>query len=129
SRLESQVEAIASQSQSLSWLESQIEATASQSQSLSWLESRVKAITSQSLSRLESQIEAIASQLQSITEAVADTTIVSSSGFLYTELDRLLKSGNWKAADKETAKMMLAVAQKTSRRYLDDDDIKNFPGE
>ncbi|MFO7145217.1 GUN4 domain-containing protein, partial [Arthrospira sp. PCC 8006] len=72
---------------------------------------------------------AIASQLQSITEAVADTTIVSSSGILYTELDRLLKSGNWKAADKETAKMMLAVAQKTFRRYLDDDVIKNFPGE
>ncbi|MDT9247110.1 GUN4 domain-containing protein, partial [Limnospira sp. PMC 1249.20] len=125
SRLESQIEAIASQSQSR--LESQIEAIASQSQSR--LESQIEAIASQSQSRLESQIEAIASQLQSITEAVADTTIVSSSGFLYTELDRLLKSGNWKAADEETAKMMLAVAGKTSRRYLDDDDIKNFPGE
>ncbi|WP_187758055.1 GUN4 domain-containing protein [Limnospira fusiformis] len=156
SRLESQIEAIASQSQSLSWLESQVKAIASQlqcqssqieaiasqsqsrlesqieaiaSQSQSRLESQIEAIASQSQSRLESQIEAIASQLQSITEAVADTTIVSSSGFLYTELDRLLKSGNWKAADEETAKMMLAVAGKTSRRYLDDDDIKNFPGE
>ncbi|XUE22739.1 GUN4 domain-containing protein, partial [Limnospira platensis CENA597] len=66
SRLESQVEAIASQS--LSRLESQIEAIASQSQSLSRLESQVEAIASQSqsLSRLESQVEAIASQSQSL---------------------------------------------------------------
>ncbi|MDT9298171.1 MAG: GUN4 domain-containing protein, partial [Arthrospira platensis PCC 7345] len=62
SRLESQVEAIASQS--LSRLESQNEAIASQS--LSRLESQVEAIASQSLSRLESQNEAIASQSQSL---------------------------------------------------------------
>ncbi|MDT9311488.1 GUN4 domain-containing protein, partial [Limnospira sp. Paracas R14] len=87
-------------------------------------------IASQSQSRLESQIEAIASQLQSITEAVADTPIVSSSsGFDYTQLHRLLKSGQWKAADQETAKMMLAVARQTQRGYLYEDDIKNFPCE
>ncbi|MFO7141633.1 GUN4 domain-containing protein [Arthrospira sp. PCC 8006] len=129
SQLQSQNKAIASsQLQSLSRIESQIEAIASQSQSR--LESQIEAIASQSQSRLESQIEAIASQLQSITEAVADTPIVSSSsGFDYTQLNRLLKSGNWKAADEETAKMMLAVARQTQRGYLDENDIKNFPCE
>ncbi|MDT9185863.1 MAG: GUN4 domain-containing protein, partial [Limnospira sp. PMC 289.06] len=71
SRLESQNEAIASQS--LSRLESQVEAIASQS--LSRLESQNEAIASQSLSRLESQVEAIASQslsrLESQNEAIA----------------------------------------------------------
>ncbi|MFO7032991.1 GUN4 domain-containing protein [Limnospira fusiformis CCALA 023] len=145
-RLESQIKAIASQSQSQ--LESQIEAIASQlksqneaiaSQSQSQLESLVKAIASQlqsqneaiasqSQSQLESLVKAIASQLQSITEAVADTPIVSSSsGFDYTQLNRLLKSGNWKAADQETAEMMLAVAGKTQAGYLDENDIENFP--
>ncbi|WAK74006.1 GUN4 domain-containing protein [Arthrospira platensis] len=134
SQLESQIEAIASQLQSqneaiASQLQSQNEAIPSQSQSR--LESQNKAIASQlqSLPRLESQIEAIASQLQSITEAVPDTPILSSSGFDYTELNRLLKSGYWKAADDETAKMMLAVARQTQRGYLDENDIKNFPGE
>ncbi|MBD2573872.1 GUN4 domain-containing protein [Arthrospira platensis] len=144
SQLESQIEAIASQLQSqsqaiASQLKSQNEAIASQlqsqneaiaSQSQSRLESQIEAIASQSQSRLESQIEAIASQLQSITEAVADTPIVSSSsGFDYTQLHRLLKSGQWKAADQETAKMMLAVAGKTQRGYLGENDIENFPCE
>ncbi|GCE96690.1 hypothetical protein NIES46_47620 [Arthrospira platensis NIES-46] len=59
-----------------------------------------------------------------------ETPIVSSSsGFDYTQLNRLLKSGQWKAADQETAKMMLAVARQTQRGYLYEDDIKNFPCE
>ncbi|MDT9313386.1 GUN4 domain-containing protein, partial [Limnospira sp. Paracas R14] len=109
-------QAIASQ------LQSQSQAIASQ------LPSQSQAIASQ----LPSQSQAIASQLdESITEAVADITpiVSSSSGFDYSQLDRLLKSGQWEAADEETTKMMCRVAGKTSRRYLDDDDIKNFPGE
>ena len=124
SQLQSQNKAIASQ------LQSQNKAIASsQLQSQSQLESQIEAIASQSQSQLESQNEAIASQLKSITEAVADITpIVSSSGFDYSELDRLLKSGEWKAADEETTKMMWRVAGKTGG-YLYNDDIKNFPGE
>ncbi|MDT9328819.1 MAG: GUN4 domain-containing protein, partial [Limnospira sp. PMC 1286.21] len=116
SQLPSQSQAIASQ------LPSQSQAIASQ------LPSQSQAIASQ----LPSQSQAIASQLdESITEAVADITSIvsSSSGFDYSQLDRLLKSGQWEAADEETTKMMCRVAGKTSRRYLDDDDIKNFPGE
>ncbi|MFO7144934.1 GUN4 domain-containing protein [Arthrospira sp. PCC 8006] len=149
SRLESQIEAIASQLQSqsqaiASQLQSQNEAIASQLKSqneaiASQLKSQRKAIASQlksqrkaiasQLQSQSSQIEAIASQLKSITEAVADITpIVSSSGFDYSELDRLLKSGEWKAADEETTKMMWRVAGKTGG-YLYNDDIKNFPGE
>ncbi|BAI93539.1 GUN4 domain-containing protein [Limnospira platensis] len=149
SRLESQVEAIASQLQSqsqaiASQLQSQSQAIAfqlpSQSQAIaSQLPSQSQAIASQLpsqsqaiASQLPSQSQAIASQLdESITEAVADITpiVSSSSGFDYSQLDRLLKSGQWEAADEETTKMMCRVAGKTSRRYLDDDDIKNFPGE
>ncbi|EDZ96636.1 GUN4 domain protein [Limnospira maxima CS-328] len=72
-------------------------------------------------------IEAIKSELKPILEEVQDVPIVSASGFDYTQLNRLLKSGNWKAADEETAKMMLAVARQTQRGYLDEGDIKNFP--
>ncbi|MBD2575504.1 GUN4 domain-containing protein [Arthrospira platensis FACHB-971] len=155
SQLQSQSQAIASQSQLLSRLESQVEAIASQLQSQSQaiasqlqsqsqaiafqLPSQSQAIASQLpsqsqaiASQLPSQSQAIASQLdESITEAVADITpiVSSSSGFDYSQLDRLLKSGQWEAADEETTKMMCRVAGKTSRRYLDDDDIKNFPGE
>ncbi|MDT9190705.1 MULTISPECIES: GUN4 domain-containing protein [unclassified Limnospira] len=89
------------------------------------LESQIEAIASQ----LQSQNEAIASQLESITEAVADTPIVSYSGFDYSQLNRLLKSGQWKAADEKTAKMMCRVAGKTHDGYLNYDDIKNFPCE
>ncbi|MDT9298173.1 MAG: GUN4 domain-containing protein, partial [Arthrospira platensis PCC 7345] len=105
-------------------------------QSQSQLESLVKAIASQLqsqsqaiASQLQSQSQAIASQLESITEAVADTPIVSYSGFDYSQLNRLLKSGQWKAADEKTAKMMCRVAGKTHDGYLNYDDIKNFPGE
>ncbi|XDE65101.1 GUN4 domain-containing protein [Arthrospira platensis BEA 1257B] len=155
SQLQSQSQAIASQSQLLSRLESQSQAIASQlpsqsqaiasqlpsqSQAIaSQLPSQSQAIASQLpsqsqaiASQLPSQSQAIASQLdESITEAVADITSIvsSSSGFDYSQLDRLLKSGQWEAADEETTKMMCRVAGKTSRRYLDDDDIKNFPGE
>ncbi len=149
SRLESQSQAIASQlpsqSQAIaSQLPSQSQAIASQlpsqSQAIaSQLPSQSQAIASQLpsqsqaiASQLPSQSQAIASQLdESITEAVADITSIvsSSSGFDYSQLDRLLKSGQWEAADEETTKMMCRVAGKTSRRYLDDDDIKNFPGE
>ncbi|MDT9298439.1 MAG: GUN4 domain-containing protein, partial [Arthrospira platensis PCC 7345] len=95
-------------------------------QSQSRLESQIEAIASQ----LQSQNKAIVSQLQPMVEQVQETPIVSSSsGFDYTELNRLLKSGNWKAADEETAKMMWRVAGKTQAGYLDEDDIKNFPGE
>ncbi|CDM96012.1 GUN4 domain-containing protein [Limnospira indica] len=154
-QLPSQTQAIASQSQLLSRLESQSQAITSQlpsqsqaiasqlpsqSQAIaSQLPSQSQAIASQLpsqsqaiASQLPSQSQAIASQLdESITEAVADITpiVSSSSGFDYSQLDRLLKSGQWEAADEETTKMMCRVAGKTSRRYLDDDDIKNFPGE
>ncbi|MDT9200675.1 MULTISPECIES: GUN4 domain-containing protein, partial [Limnospira] len=94
------------------------------SQSQSRLESQIEAIAS----HLKSQRKAIASQPKQISKPVPDTRILSSSGFDYSQLNRLLKSGQWKAADEETAKMMLAVAGQTGR-YLDDDDIKNFPCE
>ncbi|MDV7391123.1 GUN4 domain-containing protein, partial [Arthrospira platensis SPKY1] len=74
-------------------------------------------------------IEAIKSELKPILEEVQDVPIVSASGFDYTQLNRLLKSGNWKAADEETTNMMCRVAGQTQQGYLGEGDIKNFPCE
>nr|WP_234419869.1 GUN4 domain-containing protein [Nodularia spumigena] len=40
-----------------------------------------------------------------------------------------MKSGKWRAADKDTAKIMLALAGRTRHGYLDNHDINNFPSE
>ena len=47
----------------------------------------------------------------------------------YSKLKDLLELGNWKAADEETAKMMLAVAGRTSEGWLNVDAINKFPCE
>lgn len=45
----------------------------------------------------------------------------------YRKLLEHLAAGNWEEADKETAKMMLKVANRETQDYLDIEDIKNFP--
>jgi len=47
----------------------------------------------------------------------------------YRELERLLQGGDWKGADRETAKVMLEVANRTEEGWLDIPDIDNFPCE
>jgi hypothetical protein len=47
----------------------------------------------------------------------------------YTKLRDLLAAGKWKEADEETFKVMLEAANQTSRGWLDEDDINNFPCE
>ncbi len=72
------------------------------------------------------EAEAIASKFQSKRE---ENSMISSSDWNYTKLIDFLESGNWKAADEETARMMLAVAGRTLEGYLNADDIEKFPCE
>ena len=52
-----------------------------------------------------------------------------SKGVNYHQLEQLLKAGQWKEADEETAKKMCEVARRTKERYLRPKDIDNFPCE
>ena len=45
----------------------------------------------------------------------------------YSELRDLLKAGNWKEADEETRRVMLAVAKREKEGWLRVEDIDNFP--
>ncbi|MDM3849607.1 MAG: serine/threonine-protein kinase [Aphanizomenon gracile PMC627.10] len=53
----------------------------------------------------------------------------SSCGMDYRKLRDLLKAGKWKEADKETERVMLAVAKRENKVYLDTKSINNFPCE
>ena len=45
----------------------------------------------------------------------------------YRALVNYLANGRWQEADQETNRIMVAVAGQTEQRFLDIDDIKNFP--
>ncbi|MEB3293395.1 MAG: GUN4 domain-containing protein [Synechococcales bacterium] len=64
---------------------------------------------------------AIEQELERLSHQVTHST--------YTKLEALLKAGNWKEADQETFKVMLEVAGKTDRGYLDPEDLEHFPCE
>ncbi|MGB6299401.1 MAG: GUN4 domain-containing protein [Rivularia sp. (in: cyanobacteria)] len=51
----------------------------------------------------------------------------SEKGVDYTRLRDLLKTGSWKEADQETARLMLKVANRETEGWLDSDSIKKFP--
>jgi hypothetical protein len=53
----------------------------------------------------------------------------SERGIAYTKLRDLLKQQNWKEEDKETARVMLQVANRTEEGWLRVEDIDNFPCE
>lgn len=53
----------------------------------------------------------------------------SAKGVNYNQLEQLLKAGNWKEADQETAKKMIEVAGRTKEGYLNVKDIDSFPCE
>ncbi|MBE9142894.1 GUN4 domain-containing protein [Planktothrix mougeotii] len=53
----------------------------------------------------------------------------SAKGVNYDQLEQLLKAGNWKEADKETAEKMYEVAGRTKEEFLSEEDIDNFPCE
>ncbi|OKH37316.1 hypothetical protein NIES2119_13775 [[Phormidium ambiguum] IAM M-71] len=51
----------------------------------------------------------------------------SDKGVDYQKLRDLLKAGNWREADQETARVMLKVARREKEVWLDDKHIENFP--
>ncbi|MEB3147423.1 MAG: serine/threonine-protein kinase, partial [Sphaerospermopsis sp.] len=55
--------------------------------------------------------------------------LISSVGMDYRKLRDLLKTGNWKEADRETRRVMLAVAKREREGWLDTKSIDNFPCE
>ena len=53
----------------------------------------------------------------------------SDVGMDYSKLRDLLKAGKWRAANKETERVMLAVAKREKEGYLNVNSIDNFPCE
>ncbi|GGA54193.1 GUN4 domain-containing protein [Okeania sp. KiyG1] len=53
--------------------------------------------------------------------------LLSDKNVDYTKLREFLANGEWKKADMETARCMLKVAGQEEQRYLDIEDIENFP--
>jgi uncharacterized caspase-like protein len=53
--------------------------------------------------------------------------LTSEKGVDYTQLRDLLKAGNWREADEETARLMLKVANREEEDYLDRESTDNFP--
>ncbi|QYX32233.1 serine/threonine-protein kinase [Sphaerospermopsis torques-reginae] len=58
---------------------------------------------------------------------VNERPLKSSYGMDYSNLEKYLKSLNWKEADEETRRVMLAVAKRKAEAWLRVEDIDNFP--
>jgi GUN4-like len=58
-----------------------------------------------------------------------EVELKSAKGADYTQLQKLLKAQKWKEADRETARVMLKVANREKERFVDVDSINNFPCE
>ncbi|MEB3883897.1 GUN4 domain-containing protein, partial [Lyngbya sp. CCY1209] len=83
----------------------------------------------QQLMNLQLQLDEMNRQIRNLTQSPppeGDTKKRDTSDRDYTQLKKFLKSGNWKDADQETARIMWAVAGQTNREYLDTNDIKKF---
>ena len=61
--------------------------------------------------------------LQLVTIPQPSVTVTSQ----YQKLEQLLAAGKWKEADEETARVMLAVANREKEGFLDAPSIDNFP--
>jgi hypothetical protein len=62
-----------------------------------------------------------------IVEIEREDDLSSDKGVDYQNLRDLLKAGNWREADQETARVMLKVAGREKEGWLDDEHIENFP--
>ena len=66
-------------------------------------------------------------QMRGKQDTTGEDDLSSERGLDYSGLRDLLKAQNWKAADKETFKVMLQAADRQKKGWLDADSIKNFP--
>jgi serine/threonine protein kinase len=58
-----------------------------------------------------------------------EVELKSAVGMDYSKLRDLLKAGKWKEADDETRRVMLAVAKRENKGWLDNNSVDNFPCE
>lgn len=56
-------------------------------------------------------------------------SIKSPRGMDYSQLENLLKCGEWKASDKETRRIMLKLVKREKWNWFDDESIRCLPGE
>lgn len=61
--------------------------------------------------------------------AAETTRVISAVGMDYINLRNLLAAKKWKEADEETRRVMLKVAGREKKRWLDTESIDNFPCE
>ena len=56
-----------------------------------------------------------------------EVKLFSAVGLDYSNLRNLLASKKWQEADKETAKLMMQVSNRQEKRWLDRENIEEFP--
>jgi GUN4-like/Caspase domain len=77
---------------------------------------------------IEVSTDTKAKELENKIDDVNDNDdLASEKGIDYTQLRDLLKAQNWQEADKETARLMLKVANREEEGWLDVESINNFP--
>ncbi|MFM6762334.1 MAG: GUN4 domain-containing protein [Dolichospermum sp.] len=75
-----------------------------------------------------SKIKEIFTPQSSIPQSVnQEVELKSAVGMDYRKLRDLLKGGNWKEADEETRRVMLAVAKREEKGWFNYEHIDNFP--
>jgi uncharacterized protein YjhX (UPF0386 family) len=68
-------------------------------------------------------------QVLTLQPSTPEPELVSAKGVDYRRLRALLQAGQWQEADRETAKRMCEVAERTKEGWLREEDIDRFPCE
>ena len=75
----------------------------------------------------ERQIQAVWAKVKQLLTPDKETNLSSERGIDYTRLRNLLKAQNWRAADRETYKVMIRAVGKESGQCFSSDELLNFP--
>jgi hypothetical protein len=75
----------------------------------------------QTTKRIDDELQAELTELRAVVEQVQNAR--------YADLERYLKNGQWKEADKETYRLMITEVGKDKGQWLDPEDLRNFPCE
>lgn len=75
----------------------------------------------QTSKRMDASLQVDLQAFQVTIEQVQDTR--------YADLDRYLRNGQWKEADKETYRLMITEVNKEEGQWFNQDDLMNFPFE
>ncbi len=78
---------------------------------------------------LELEKQEVGTNTKRQVSSILSVKLISSIGVDYRELDKLLASGKWKAADIETGKVMLKATDRETEGWLRVENIDNFPCE